>query len=66
MALDSLITSPAEYVWQPPVYNLSNAPVARARTDLVPDEHFPENFARSARWYVGDSPGLTAMLVLDG
>ncbi|KAI9465183.1 WD40 repeat-like protein [Lactarius psammicola] len=37
-------------VWKPPVFGVNRQPTLVHKASLLPDTHFTENFARSAKW----------------
>ncbi|KAH9006272.1 WD40 repeat-like protein [Lactarius hatsudake] len=39
-----------DIVWKPPVFRISRQPTLVHKACLLPDTHFTENFARSAKW----------------
>ena len=40
----------SQYIWEPPTFDTSRQPPLVHEAHLPPDPHFPENFARSAKW----------------
>jgi telomerase Cajal body protein 1 len=42
--------------WTPPTFDISKQPTLVRKGHLLPDQQFPENFARSAKWSVKGSP----------
>jgi hypothetical protein len=42
----------SQHAWQPPIFDVSRPPSLAHEAHLPPDPHFPQNFARSAKWCV--------------
>jgi hypothetical protein len=46
--------SESQYIWEPPTFDITEQPSLAHEAHLLPDPHFQENFARSAKWCVCD------------
>ncbi len=43
---------PVEAVWSPPEYDVLNAPQLGKKLEMTADSEWPNDFPRSAKWYV--------------